>query len=66
MDPGVLRHFRNVGIDQRTPLWLGVDGGEMGVRQQRAHQPAGLAGVDEIVDDQQALASAAAELCDVG
>ena len=46
-------------------LRLGVDGGEMRVRHHRAHQPAGLAGVDEVVDDQKPLAGAAAELRDV-
>ena len=38
----------------------------MRVRQHVAHQARGLAGVDEIVDDQEALAGAAAELCGLG
>ncbi len=40
---------------------LGIDGGEMGARQQRAHDFGGLAGIDQIVDDQHARALAAAE-----
>ena len=66
MDPGVLRHFGNEGIDQRLALRLGVDGREMRVGHHRTHQPPGLAGVDEIVDDQQPLAAAAAEFCHFG
>src|SRR6266702_6742674 len=61
-DPGVLRDLRDVGVDQRTALRLGVDGGEMRIGQHLAHQLAGLAGVDEVVDDEQPLAGAAAEL----
>src|SRR6185312_11029946 len=52
VNPGVLRHFGDEGIDQRLALGLGVDGGEMRVRHHRTHQPPGLAGVDEVVDDQ--------------
>ncbi|GCC45564.1 hypothetical protein chiPu_0029711, partial [Chiloscyllium punctatum] len=61
-NPGVLRHLGDVGVDQRPPLRLGVDRGEMRVGQHLAHHPAGLAGVDKVVDDQQSLAGAAAEL----
>ncbi len=35
--------------------WLGVDGGEVGLRQHLAHDPPRGAGVDQIVDDQPAL-----------
>ena len=38
----------------------------MRVRHHRAHQSPGLAGVDEVVDDQEPLAGAAAELCHLG
>src|SRR4051812_42092539 len=48
-DPGVLRHLGDEGIDQRPAFGLGVDGGEMRVRHHLAHQPPGLAGVDEII-----------------
>src|SRR6202140_3246432 len=65
-DPGVLRHFGDEGIDQRPSLRLGVDGCEMRVRHHVAHQPPGLAGVDEIIDDQESLAGAAAEFRRIG
>ena len=55
----------NVSTSGRA-LRLGVNGREMGVRHHLAHQPAGLAGVDEVIDDQQALAGAAAEFCHFG
>src|ERR1700756_4098560 len=61
-DPGVLRHLGDVGVDQRAALGLGIDSCEMRVGQHLAHQLAGLAGIDEVVDDQKALAGAAAEL----
>ena len=38
----------------------------MRVRHHLAHQPPGLAGVDEIIDDQKPLAGAAAEFCGSG
>src|SRR3974377_1678467 len=50
---------------KRAPHRLGVDRGEMGFGQQIAHDPRGLAGVDEVIDDQQVLAARGAELCDV-
>ncbi len=56
IDPGVLRHLGDEGVDERPPLRLGVDGGEMRVRQHRAHDRSGAAGIDKIVDDQDALA----------
>ncbi len=61
-DPGVLRHLGDVAVDQRAAHRLGVDGREMRRRHQIAHHAGGLAGVDEIVDDQDALAGAAADL----
>src|SRR5579863_6436376 len=54
--PGVLRDLGDEGIDQRPALRLGIDRGEMRLRHHVAHQPPGLAGVDEIVDDQEPLA----------
>src|SRR5579871_6357813 len=65
MNPGVLRDFGDEGVDQRPSLRLGVDGGEMRVRNQLAHQPPGLAGIDEVIDDQESLAGALAELGDI-
>lgn len=53
-DPGVLRHFGNKSIDGAA-LRLGVDGGEMRIRQHVADQPPCFAGIDEVVDDQQPL-----------
>src|SRR5882757_8605073 len=61
-DPGVLRYLGDVGVDQRPALRLGIDRGEMRIGEQLAHQLAGLAGIDEVVDDQKPLAGAAAEL----
>src|SRR2546422_2061061 len=59
IDPGVLRHFRDEGVDQRPAHRLGIDGGEMRLRQQAAHDARRAAGVDEIVDDHDAAALAA-------
>src|ERR1700733_12185021 len=61
VDPGVLGHFGNEGVDQRPAHGLGVDRGEMRARQQRANDLGGLAGVDEIVDDQHARTVALAQ-----
>src|SRR6202163_2510371 len=66
VDPCVLRHLGDKRVDQRPALRLGVDRRKMRIRHHRAHQPAGLAGVDEIVDDQKSLAGAAAEFCHFG
>src|SRR3974390_3268815 len=63
MDPGVLRYFGDEGTALRPPLWLGVDSREMGVGQHLTHQRAGLARVDEVIDDQQPLAGASAQFC---
>ena len=38
----------------------------MRIRQHLAHQPSGLAGIDEVIDDQESLAGAAAEPGGVG
>src|ERR1700694_3292722 len=65
-NPGVLRYFGDEGVDQRPSLRLGVDGCEMRRWQHVTHQPCGLAGIDEIVNDQQSLAGPAAKLCDLG
>src|SRR5207247_10073653 len=64
--PGVLRYFGNERIDQWPALRLGVDGGKMRVRHHVAHQPSGLAGIDEVVDDQEPVAGPAAERCGIG
>ena len=45
---------------------LGVDGREMRLGQEVAHHLGGLAGVDEVIDDQHALAVAAADANNVG
>src|SRR6185437_7164339 len=60
--PGVLRYLGDERIHQRPSLRLGIDGGEMRIGQHRAYQPPGLAGIDEIVDDEKTLAGAVAEL----
>jgi hypothetical protein len=41
-----------------SALGLGIDGGEMRLGVERAHQFQRLAGVDQVVDDQHALAIA--------
>ena len=64
IDPGVLRHLGDEGVDHRPAHRLGVDGGEMRLRQDVAHDLGGLAGVDQVVDDQHALPAPAAELDD--
>src|SRR6516225_4120231 len=52
VDPGILRHLGDEGIDERTPHRLGVDGGEMRSRQQSPHHLPGPARVNEIVYNQ--------------
>src|SRR5262249_36051281 len=64
-DPGVLRDLGDEGVDHRPAHRLGIDGGEMRLRQNLAHHFCGLAGVDQVVDDQHALPAAAAEADDV-
>src|ERR1051325_4895296 len=58
IDPGVLRYLGDEGVDQRPAHRLGVDGCEMRAGQQLAHHLRGLSGVDQVVDDQHALAAA--------
>src|ERR1700694_5315245 len=65
-NPGVLRHFGNKSVDQRPSHRLRIHRCEMRVGDHLTHQPPGLAGVDEVVDDQESLAGAAAELGGVG
>src|SRR5262249_37664055 len=62
VDPRILRHFGDKCIDHRPPLRLGIDGGKMRLRHHLTHQRAGLAGVDEVVDDEESLAGTAADL----
>src|SRR5207302_1187955 len=57
-DPGVLAHLGDEGVDQRAPGRLGVDRGEMRLGQKLAHDPRSVAGIDQIVDDEIALAIA--------
>src|SRR5215470_19431215 len=64
-DPGVLRHLGDERVDHRAAHRLGIDGREVRLRQQIAHYLGGLAGVDEVVDDQHALAVAAADARDL-
>src|SRR5262249_11223023 len=64
--PGVLGYFGDEGIDQRAPHRLGVDRGKMRIWQQVAYHTRGLAGVDQVVDDEYALATAAASLDKIG
>ena len=56
VDPGVLADLGDECVDQRPPLRFGVDGGEMRLRQHRPHQTGGLAGIGQVVDDQDAFA----------
>src|SRR4029079_16405544 len=63
VNPRVLRHFRNERVDQWLTLRLGVNSCEMGVGHHRTHPPPRLAGIDEVVDDQQPLATTAAQFC---
>src|SRR6185437_15721879 len=51
INPGVLRDFRDERVDKGATHRLGIDRGEMRIRQQVAHDARGLAGVDEVVDD---------------
>ena len=60
-DPGILRDFRDERIDQRASHRLGVDGGEMRLGQDVAHQLGGLPGVDQVVHHQKTFAAAGAE-----
>ena len=53
-DPGVLADLGDEGVDQRPPRRLGIDRGEMRLGQHLAHGARGVAGIDQIVDDEQA------------
>src|SRR3954452_11628787 len=65
-DPGVLAHLGDEGVDDRAAEGLGVDGGEVGLGQQLADDAGGLAGVDQVVDDEPAGAVAADGFQDAG
>src|SRR5689334_15354908 len=65
-DPGVLADLRDERVDDRAAEGLGVDGGEVGLGQHLADDAAGLAGVDQVVDDQPAGTVAADRLEDAG
>src|SRR5262245_7891666 len=64
IDPGVLRYFGDERVDHGSAHGLGVDGREMRLGQHLAHYRGGLAGIDEIIDDQHALAAPAADADD--
>src|SRR5581483_4113925 len=51
IDPGILRHLGDEGVDQRPAHGLGIDSGEMRRRQQIPYDARGLARIDQIVDD---------------
>ncbi len=57
-DPSVLRHFSDEGVDQFAALRLGVNGGEVGAGEHFANDASGVAGVHEIVNDQDLTAIA--------
>src|SRR3546814_14780269 len=65
-DPGVLADLGDIGIDQRAAGGLGVDRREMRPGQHLAHDSGGGAGVDQVVDDQPAVAVAGGPLEDDG
>src|SRR5579872_3753771 len=64
-DPGVLAHLGHVGVDHRSARGLGVDRGEMRLGQHVSHNARGMPGVDQVVDDQIALAVAGHALEDL-
>src|SRR5215471_10383838 len=55
IDPGVLRHLGDEGVDQWPAHGLCVDRSKMGLRQHVAHHARGFAGVDQVVDNKNAL-----------
>src|SRR5215469_7161446 len=65
IDPGVLRYFGNERVDHGSAHGLGVNRREMRLGQQLAHHLCGSAGIDEIIDDQHALAAPAPDADDV-
>src|SRR5579862_2425848 len=56
IDPGVLRDFGDEGVDQRPAHRLGIDRGEVRGGENIAHNARGFSGVDQVVDDEHALA----------
>lgn len=58
MDPLVLLKFFHAGIDDGATGGLGVEGGEVSLREELADDAGGLAGVDEVVDEEVAVAVA--------
>ena len=58
IDPGVLADLRDIGIDGGLALWFCINGGNMGLGQALADQAGGIACIDEVVDNQPALALA--------
>src|SRR5438477_2080247 len=59
IDPGILRYFGDEGVDQRAAHGLGVNRGKMSLGEKVAHEPRSVAGIDQVVDDQNALAAPA-------
>lgn len=51
-NPGVLADFGNERVHHFAALGLGVDGGEVGAGEHFADGAGGVAGIDEVVDDQ--------------
>src|SRR5580765_8705489 len=58
VDPLRLLELLDEGVDDRSPRGLGVERGEIGFRQELAHGLGGAPGVDQVVDQQVALAVA--------
>ncbi len=67
-NPGILRDFGDERVHHRLAGGLGVDGGEMRLWQEVADHLGGGAGIDEVVDDQEAsaVAGGGGELGDLG
>src|SRR5512138_1613884 len=65
VDPLRLLELLDEGVDDRPARGLGVERGEIGLRQELAHGLGGAPGVDEVVDQQIALAVAAHALEDL-
>ena len=64
VDPGVLAHLGDEGVDQRPPGGFGVHGRVMAFGHHLADQPRGLAGVDQVVDHQDRRALPAGKIDD--
>src|SRR5690606_17849862 len=56
--PGVLADLGDKGVDHVAALGLGVDGGEVGTGQHVADDAGGIAGVHQIIDDEELAAIA--------